>query len=143
MKILLDTNVLVAGLLENHPAHVRVMPYLKKFQAMTTEALLCSHGLAEAYAILTSLPLSPKVEPAQARQVLEATSTWLEVVTLTKSDYVAAVSRVANLGLTSGSIYDALHAQAALKADVDVLLTFNKKHFLRFGEDVAKLVKEP
>lgn len=143
MKILIDSNVLVAGLLEIHPAHVRVIPYLKKFQSKVDDALLCSHGLAEAYAILTSLPLSPKVSPAEAKRVLEVTSSWLEVVTLSKSDYGAAVARVAGLSFTGGSIYDALHAQAALKAKVEVILTLNKKHFIRLGEEVAKLVKEP
>lgn len=75
--------------------------------------------------------------------MLEATSSWLEVITLSKSDYGAAVARVATLGFTGGAIYDALHAQAALKAKADVILTLNKKHFIRLGEEVAKLVKEP
>jgi predicted nucleic acid-binding protein len=143
MKILIETNVLVAGVLEVHSAHTRVLPYLKRFQSGTENAFLCSHGLAEAYAILTSLPLSPKVSSAEAKRVLEATSSWLDVVTLGKSDYSAAIALVANLGFTSSSIYDALHAQAALKAKADVLLTLNKKHFLRLGQEVAKLVKEP
>lgn len=33
--------------------------------------------------------------------------------------------------------YDALIAQAAIKANVDVLLTLNPNDFTRFGEDVA------
>ena len=42
-----------------------------------------------------------------------------------------------------GVIFDAVIAQAALKVEVDQLITFNPKDFRRLGEDVAVLVKVP
>jgi predicted nucleic acid-binding protein len=46
-----------------------------------------------------------------------------------------------SLNLPGGGIYDALIAQAAIKANVDVLLTLNANDFTRLGEDVAQLVQ--
>jgi predicted nucleic acid-binding protein len=40
-------------------------------------------------------------------------------------------------------VYDALIAQCAVKAQADVLLTWNTRDFLRFGRDIAQLVKTP
>lgn len=47
------------------------------------------------------------------------------------------------LNLPGGGIFDALIAQAALKADVDILLTLNPNHFTRLGEAIAYLVQVP
>jgi hypothetical protein len=40
-------------------------------------------------------------------------------------------------------IFDVLIAQAALKADVDVILTLNPKHFIRLGTVIAAKVQQP
>ncbi len=53
------------------------------------------------------------------------------------------IARVSKLNLVSGAIFDALIAQAALKANADQLLTFNAKHFSRLGEDIASIVVTP
>jgi hypothetical protein len=38
---------------------------------------------------------------------------------------------------------DALIAQAAVKAGVDLLLTLNAKHFVRLGEEIKAIVRVP
>jgi hypothetical protein len=50
-------------------------------------------------------------------------------------DYAAA-------GIVGGGIYGALHARCAVKAGIDVLVTWNPRDLIRFGE-VARLVKTP
>jgi hypothetical protein len=40
------------------------------------------------------------------------------------------------MGLRSGAIFDALHLVAAERAEVDALLTFNLKDFLRFSPSI-------
>lgn len=50
---------------------------------------------------------------------------------------------MATLNLPGGGIFDAIIAQAALKADVDILLTLNPNHFTRLGEAIANLVEVP
>jgi predicted nucleic acid-binding protein len=50
---------------------------------------------------------------------------------------------MAALNLPGGGIFDALIAQAALNAGVDILLTLNPNHFTRLGEAIANLVQVP
>ncbi|MDY7006477.1 MAG: hypothetical protein SWX82_21790 [Cyanobacteriota bacterium] len=47
------------------------------------------------------------------------------------------------LNLTGGGIYDTLITQVVFKAEVDWLLTLNPNHFIRLGEEIAKLVEVP
>ena len=47
------------------------------------------------------------------------------------------------LGITGGGIYDTLIAKTALNAQVDGLLTLNGKDFIRLGNQVKDLVREP
>ena len=56
----------------------------------------------------------------------------LAVVELATDDYRSVLRRVADLGLASGSIYDALHMYCARKVGADQVLTYNVRHFARF-----------
>lgn len=142
-RILLDTNVLVAALVEVHPHHDRVQPWLERVFSREAEGLVSCHGLAESYSVLTNLPLVPRIRPEQAQAMLSDSANWLQPVRLDALDYLTAIARVAQLGLSGGGIYDALHAQAALKVGADTLLTLNPRHFTRLGDDVAALVRTP
>ncbi|MDQ3396960.1 MAG: PIN domain-containing protein [Deinococcota bacterium] len=141
MKLLLDTNVLVAGLVELHPRHEEAWLWLDRAQGDEVEGFVSLHTLAEAYSVLTTLPLAPRIRPDQAEAILNSTSPWLQTVGLEVRDYQAALSRMVRLNLPGGGIYDVLHAQAALKVGVDGLLTLNPKHFSRLGDDIAALVR--
>jgi len=48
------------------------------------------------------------------------------------ADYRNVLRRVADLGLTSGAIYDALHMDCARQVAADQVLTYNVSHFDRF-----------
>ncbi|WP_242051572.1 hypothetical protein [Nostoc sp. FACHB-280] len=50
---------------------------------------------------------------------------------------------MATLNFPGGAIFDALIAQAALKAQVDILLTLNPNHFTRLGSAIASIVQVP
>lgn len=56
----------------------------------------------------------------------------LSVIAMSAEDYQSVLRLVADLGLASGAIYDALHMHSARKAEVDQLLTYNVSHFHRF-----------
>lgn len=56
----------------------------------------------------------------------------LEIIQLTSEDYLHALRLVADLGLASGAICDALHARCAVQASVDRILTCNAADFERF-----------
>ncbi|MBE9145364.1 hypothetical protein [Planktothrix mougeotii] len=56
-------------------------------------------------------------------------------------DYYEIIENMRNLGLTGGVIYDNLIAHAALKGEIDKILTLNPKHFIRLGDRIAELVE--
>lgn len=58
-------------------------------------------------------------------------------------DYQTAIAQMVTLNFPGGGIFDTLIAQAALKAEVDALLTLNPNHFTRLGNAIAQIVQVP
>lgn len=143
MKILFDTSVLVAGIIEQHPMHASAFPWLKRAQAHEFEMFVAGHTMAELYAVLTTLPLSPKITPDMARRLIhDNIETTAKTVTLSASDYTAVIKQMAEFGLSGGIIYDAIAAKAAQKSGIDRLLTFNTDDFKRvWPEDTARITQ--
>lgn len=132
MKILFDTSVLVAAIVEAHPMHIRALPWLQRARAGEFDFMVATHSLAELYAVLTTLPVKPRMSPAIAwRLVHENVETLARLVPLSPSDYRYTVKRMADLGLTGVIIYDGLIARAAQKSKVERLLTFDADDFIR------------
>ncbi len=50
---------------------------------------------------------------------------------------------MARLKLPGGGVYDAGIATAAMKAEVDHIITLNPKDFVRLGDAIASLVEVP
>jgi predicted nucleic acid-binding protein len=132
MKFFFDTSVLISGMIEAHPMHEISFPWLKRAKAKEFEWAVCSHTLAELYAILMSMPLRPRITPAIAVKLLhENIEEEAQVVSLTSRDYLVAIKNISKLNLPGGIIYDAIIAQAAEKIRADHLLTHNEKDFSR------------
>ena len=132
MKIFFDTSVLVAAIVEPHPMHKRALPWLKRGKAGEFDMFIASHTLAELYAVLTTLPLKPKISTGTAwRLVHENVEVSAKIVFMSVSDYTSTIKLVADLGLTGGIIYDALIAKVAQKSGVERFLTFNVDDFKR------------
>ncbi len=140
MKTLFDTSVLIAGLIESHPMHERAFPWMKNAKARAFESVVAGHTLAELYAVLSTLPIKPRIAPSVAwRLIHENVETMATVISLTSAEYRAVIKRISELGLSGGIVFDALIARAAQKAGVERLLTFNSDHFKRVwptGESV-------
>ncbi|WP_420457586.1 PIN domain-containing protein [Rubrivirga sp.] len=128
----LDTSVLVAALERGHERHETARPYLRAGRDGDRALVVSSHALAETFATLTALPLAPRIPPRKALRLLdESVLSVAEVVALDGDDYRAVLARLADLDLTSGAVYDALHVQAAEKAGADELVTINGRDFRR------------
>jgi len=96
------------------------------------------------YAVLSVLPLRPRLSPEMARQLIEHNIlSACEVLVASKEDYIAVVSHLANLGLSGSVIYDALILQVGLNADVDLALTLNPKDFRRIHPKFAEKIVSP
>lgn len=144
MKVLADTSVLVAAMVESHPAHGRALPWLQRARQGEIDLVVCTHTLAELYAVLTALPVRPRIGTDMARRLIrENVESNGTVVDLRSGDYRAVLDNQAALGLTGGSVYDALVAQAARKVGADRLLTLNEGDFRRVWPDAADRIAAP
>jgi predicted nucleic acid-binding protein len=142
LKVLFDTNLLIASAFMNHPQNKIAAIQVERVFNQEITGFLSTHTIAEFYGVATRYPPSPM--PALiAREFLDDTLQYFEIVELNASDYRAVIARVSQLKLVSGAVFDALIAQAGLKAGVDQILTFNPKHFSRLGEDIERLAVTP
>ncbi len=144
MKTLFDTSVLIAALIESHPMHEKAFPWMKKAKAKAFETVVASHTLAELYAVLSTLPIKPRIAPGVAwRLIYENVETIGKVISLTSAEYRAVIKRISELGLAGGIVYDALIAKVAQKANVERLLTFNSDHFKRVWSTGENIIITP
>jgi len=109
MRVLLDTSVLVAAMVEAHPDHARALPWLQRAKRKEIAALVACHSLAELYSVLTTLPVHPRISPTTAwhliqENILEA----LEVIALSKDDYQAVLEHLSQKSISGGATYRAI-----------------------------------
>jgi len=144
VRVLYDTNVLVAAIVQAHAMHSRALPWLRRARADEVDLVVSSHTLAELYAVLTTLPTRPRIVPGTAwRLIHENIESCARVVALSPSDYAAVIKTAAELGLTGGAVYDAIIAKVAEKAGVERLLTFDGDDFRRVWPSGTKIISEP
>ena len=133
MRTLFDTSVLVAALVDQLGNHDGAFRAFHRYTEGEHSGYCSTHTLAECYATLTSLPVATRISPDEARLLIEdAILGRLAVVPLAPDDYRTVLRHIAALGLGSGAVYDALHAQCARKECVDQILTYNLSDFERF-----------
>jgi predicted nucleic acid-binding protein len=144
MRILFDTSILIAALVEAHPRHAQAFLWLQKVRDTEFRGLIATHSLAEAYAVLTSLPLSPRIAPAAAWALLEhSILPYTEAVDLAAAKVRQVIERFSRRGLAGGVVYDALIAAAAIESRADCIVTLNAGDFHRVVPAGTLDVREP
>jgi predicted nucleic acid-binding protein len=144
MKTLFDTSVIISGMIESHPMHARCLPWLQRAKAGEIEGIVVSHTLAETYAVLTTLPVKPRISPLLAQKLIDNNLQAIaSIVPLTIADYRNTIRRMAEMGLSGGSVYDALIATVGRRLSVDKLLTLNADDFRRAWPDGKQLITAP
>jgi predicted nucleic acid-binding protein len=144
MRVLLDTSVLVAAMVEAHPMHERALIWLQRIQGGTDVGLIAAHSIAELYAVLTTLPIQPRLSPTTSERLIRRNVLDVcQVVPLSDQDYAAIVDHLSKAGLVGGVTYDALILYAALKADVDRVVTLNERDFRRIYPSLANKIVSP
>lgn len=144
MKVLLDTSVLVAGVLPPHEHHARCLPWLSRAASGDIRLVLAAHSLTECYSVLTSMPLRPRLSPAAAaRLIRESMSAHAELVGLTAQETLNLVKDAAAWELAGGVVHDAAIARVAAKAGVDRLITLNVRDFRRAWPGGADRIAAP
>ena len=110
MKIYFDTSVLIAAVLKNHPHHEPAYTALQRAHKREIQGCISGHSLAEFYAVLTRVPLTPPVYPYEALQILETNVLpHFELVSLSGDEYSSTIRGCATANRSGGHIYDALH----------------------------------
>jgi predicted nucleic acid-binding protein len=135
----LKTSVLVPVFYADHLHHE---PSAKAFATALKQDFCALHTPGEVYAVLTGLPIRPRIAGPDGLAIVEQIRKKLTIISLSEDEYVSTIRSVAET-VVGGATYDALIARCAIKAQADVLLTWNTRDFTRFGPDVARLVKTP
>lgn len=144
MRALFDTSVLVPAVVQAHSMHARALPWLMQARSKDLQLVLSCHSLAELYASLTRLPVSPRITPDRASKIIhDIVAAAIDIVPLSPEDYTSTIQRVSGMGLSGGIIYDALIACAAEKAGVERLVTFNASHFRQVWPEGESLLVIP
>jgi predicted nucleic acid-binding protein len=144
VKVLFDTSVLVAAIVQSHVRHAEALPWLRRAKGGEVEFLVAAHTLAELYSVLTALPIRPRIVPGIAwRLVQENVESSATLVPLTVSDYSMTLRRISALGLSGGIVYDALIARAAEVSGAERLLTLNTADFRRAWPEGESILLSP
>ena len=144
MKIFFDTSVLVAAFVNAHPRHANCLPWLQKVKKKEIEGIISVHSLIEIYSILTKLPLSPRINPALALNLIkENILEDFELVTYGKKDYINLLDELSHDNITGGASYDGLILNAAKKVTADKILTLNVNDFIRVCPQLVRIISEP
>lgn len=133
MRVLLDSSALVAAMVASHASHTGALNWLAGTHAGRHQAVVAAHSLAEVFAVLSTLPLRSRLSPLEAERLIgENILAKCSVQELKKKDYARVLSRLAEVGISGGAVYDALIAEAAILARVERLVTLNVADFIRF-----------
>lgn len=99
MRVLLDTSLLVAAMVEAHPVHENALPWLQSVKDGTHKGFVAAHSIAELYSVLTTLPLQPRISPVLARRLIHQNVMGSCVlVSLSDEDYGAVINQLSELG---------------------------------------------
>jgi predicted nucleic acid-binding protein len=133
--------VLVATFYGDHEHHDRSIDLFLRHEK--AHACCAAHSLAEVYASLTGMPGKDRASADEALLFLGNIRERLTIVTLGDKEYMKAIEAAGASGVVGGGIYDALLGHCALKANAEIIYTWNEKHFKRLGAEIAKRVATP
>lgn len=127
MKLFFDSSVLVPAFLVEHVHHAASRA---AYQQGCREDRSCgAHSLAEFYCTFTRLPGKFRLDGSEVLLMIGDMLEKLSIVTLAPEEYVSAIQDAVRDGVVGATIYDAVLARCAMKAQADVIYTWNIKYF--------------
>ncbi|MBI5216994.1 MAG: PIN domain-containing protein [Ignavibacteriae bacterium] len=127
--IAVDTGILVHAAIDTLPHHKFAVRLVER--AINLEFIGCITGqvLLESYAVLTKFGANPKRAVALVQKYRKIFAV-IHPTSRTTDLCLARAERLHNV--TRSQIYDLFLASTILDNNIDVLLTFNVRHFKRF-----------
>lgn len=144
MRIFCDTSVLVAACIHKHPHYARARPVLESIASGEKVGFVSTHSLAEAFSALTSVPITPRILPSEARDIIAMNiRKHFKLVAVTAEMYQRAVEVCVGCGLGGGKVYDALLLECARLSKAERIYTFNLQDFRRLAPDLVPRISAP
>ena len=141
MKAFFDTSALVPVFYGDHEHHVASHSLF--LQCTKDEGCCGAHTLAEIYSTLTRMPGKYRVTGDQAMLFVGSVLERLSIIALSAEEYTRALDVWSQAGVTGGTIYDALLASCALKADAETIYSWNLRHYRGLGPAVESRLSQP
>ncbi|MGC9200066.1 MAG: PIN domain-containing protein [Acidobacteriaceae bacterium] len=141
MRAFFDTSVLVPVFYGDHVHHQASFELF--LQHDKSSGCCGAHSLAEVYSTLTRMPGKHRISGAQAILFLTNIRERLSVVSLSGDEYAESLEAAATLGIMGGSVYDAMLAHCALKAEAATIYSWNVKHYAQCGLAVRQKLRTP
>jgi predicted nucleic acid-binding protein len=134
---LLDSNVVIAMLVEAHEHHGPSLDLL--LAGGETRFAVCAHSYAETYSTLTRRgDRAPfQFTPNEAWAALESVRAVTELVGLSAQQTLDAVRRYAQCGGIGARLYDRLIGEVAVAHDILSLVTWNLGHMRSLFADLT------
>lgn len=144
IRVLPDTSVLFPALWKEHENHESAVRWLEAVRRQACSFVLSSHSVVELFSVMTRHPATRHIASHEVWQVIETTLLPdVTLVPLAPEQIVAKLRWCGANGLSGGILYDAIVAVAAEVAQVDLLLTYNPKHFLRVWPTAVGRIQSP
>lgn len=144
MTVFCDTSVLVAACIRTHPHYERARPVLESIAEGKDVGVASAHSLAEMFSALTSVPVTPRILPSEARAIVATNvQRHFRFVDITVAMYERAMEICVGRGLGGGRVYDALLIECARLAEAERMYTFNLQDFRRLAPDLADRLAAP
>lgn len=141
MKGFFDTSVLVPVFYGSHTHH---QASLARFIQFDRAAGCCgAHSLAEVYSTLTRMPGKHRISSEQAMLFIGSIRERLSIIALSGDEYADGLQASAALGIVGGGIYDSMLAHCALKAQAEVIYSWNARHYGQCGHEVTRRLRTP
>ncbi len=141
MKAFLDTSVLVPVFYGDHEHHAASLDLFIRFGKK--DVCCGAHSLLEVYSSLTRMPGKHRISSDQGMLFIADIRERLTIVSLSADEYFGMLQKFASIGVVGGTIYDALLAACAVKAQAETLFTWNIRHYGQFGPEVMRILKTP
>jgi predicted nucleic acid-binding protein len=141
MKAFLDTSTLVPVFYGDHEHHEASLSVFTRYAKPDVCAGL--YSLGEVYSTLTRMPGRYRASPNQAILFIDNVLERVTIVGLSPDEYTTALRSFAGIGVIGGTIYDALLSSCAMKADAELIYTWNVRHYSLCGPEVAQRIRSP
>lgn len=133
MTAFFDTSVLVGAFYGDHPRYAACLRLLEDASKKTH--FCAAHAVAELYAVMTRLPVRPRITPEQGLLFVENIRDYLSIVTLSAAEQFEATADAARRGLGGAKVYDLLTGKCAAKAGAERIYALNYSELARWAPE--------